>query len=164
MSFRPAFGFLQQVRRNLTTVPPSTIASATNAVSSASPAVTEAAQAAVKPPRQQFLGEVVGTKMQKTIKVRVAKVRIHPVIQKPVVSHKVFFAHDAKERCVVGDYVRIDSCNKISKHKNFTLGAIIKPARRFVDDDGKVHTQKQEGVGKVDISIKAKEAKGLEGM
>ncbi|KAI8590961.1 hypothetical protein BDZ88DRAFT_412918 [Geranomyces variabilis] len=121
-------------------------------------------EAVAAAPRQSFLGEVVGTKMQRTIKVRVPKVKIHPIVQKPVTYHKTFFAHDAKERCVVGDYVRIDSCQKISKKKNFTLGAIIKPAARYVEEDGTVHTQKAPGVGEVDRLAKAKEVKGIEHM
>ncbi|KAI8816804.1 uncharacterized protein EV422DRAFT_489700, partial [Fimicolochytrium jonesii] len=91
---------------------------------------------------QSFIGEVIGTKMQKTIKVRVAKTRIHPVVQKPVVIHKNFLAHDEESTCVVGDVVRIDSCNKLSRRKFFTLGEIVKPAARYVDEEGVLHTQK----------------------
>ncbi|KNC98376.1 mitochondrial 37S ribosomal protein MRPS17 [Spizellomyces punctatus DAOM BR117] len=115
----------------------------------------------VRPPRQMFYGEVIGTAMQKTIKVRVARPRIHPVVQKPITFHKTFLAHDEHERCVVGDWVRIDSCQKISKRKNFTLGEIVAPASRYTDADGKLHTQRQTGVQEVDKVAKLKESKHL---
>ncbi|KAJ3097482.1 hypothetical protein HDU97_004849 [Phlyctochytrium planicorne] len=93
---------------------------------------------------QSFMGLVVGTAMQKTIKVRVARPRIHPLVQKPVIYHKNFLVHDGEEKCVVGDWVRIDSCKKISKLKNFTLGEIVRPAAKYVDEFGKLHTQAQK--------------------
>jgi ribosomal protein S17 len=57
-------------------------------------------------PRQSFLGVVIGTKAQKTIKVRVERNVIHPIVMKNVVSHKNFLVHDPNEDCVVGDIVR----------------------------------------------------------
>jgi small subunit ribosomal protein S17 len=54
--------------------------------------------------------------------------------------HKNFLAHDEKEECVVGDYVKIQSCKKRSKRKSFALSEIIKPAQRFVDSNGTLHT------------------------
>ncbi|KAI9331347.1 hypothetical protein BDR26DRAFT_824490 [Obelidium mucronatum] len=80
--------------------------------------------------------------MQKTIKVRVAKTRMHPVVLKPVTTHKNFLVHDAKEECVLGDWVQIDSCRKLSKTKNFELAAIVKPAERFLEKEtGILHSQ-----------------------
>jgi small subunit ribosomal protein S17 len=64
-------------------------------------------------------GVVIGTHMQKTIKVRVEKVKMHPVVLKPIRYHVNFIAHDEKETAVVGDVVRIDeSPRKISKTKS----------------------------------------------
>ncbi|KAJ3345006.1 hypothetical protein HDU91_007492 [Kappamyces sp. JEL0680] len=86
-------------------------------------------------------GYVIGTAMQKTIKVRVENIKVHPVVQKPVRYHKNFLAHDETEQCVVGDYVRIDECAKLSKLKHFTLGEVVRPAKRVVDPFGKLHTE-----------------------
>ena len=86
-------------------------------------------------------GYVIGTAMQKTIKVRVEKIKIHPVVKKPVRYHKNFMAHDAKEVCVVGDYVKIDAGTKFSRHKNFKLAEIVRPAQRVKDHLGVVHSQ-----------------------
>ncbi|KAI9363413.1 hypothetical protein DFJ73DRAFT_811095 [Zopfochytrium polystomum] len=87
------------------------------------------------------MGIVVGTHMAKTIKVRTAKSRMHPVVLKPVVKHKNILAHDETESCVVGDWVRIDSCRQISKTKRYTLGDIVRPAARYVDEFGVMHSQ-----------------------
>ncbi|KAI9197161.1 uncharacterized protein BJ171DRAFT_446605 [Polychytrium aggregatum] len=89
-----------------------------------------------------LFGEVVGTKMQKTVKVRVANTKMHPIIQKPVTIHRNVFAHDETEQCVVGDYVRIDHCQQKSKNKHYTLGEIVLAAKRAQDSTGKLHTQR----------------------
>ncbi|KAJ3157496.1 hypothetical protein HK101_001441 [Irineochytrium annulatum] len=76
----------------------------------------------------QVFGQVVGTKMQRTIK--------------PVIYHKTYFAHDEEEKCVVGDWVRIDACMRLSKNKTFTLGEIVRAAARYTDGEtGKTHSQ-----------------------
>ncbi|KAJ3234446.1 mannosyl-oligosaccharide alpha-1,2-mannosidase [Chytriomyces hyalinus] len=105
-------------------------------------AASDMATKVVKP-AQQFFGLVVGAKqMMKTIKVRVARTRMHPVVLKPVTTHKNFLVHDANEQCVLGDWVRIDSCRKLSKNKNFQLGEIVTPAARFVEEEtGIMHSQ-----------------------
>ncbi|KAJ3064887.1 hypothetical protein HDU98_011756 [Podochytrium sp. JEL0797] len=108
-----------------------------------SSAISHALTPAVTKPAQTFFGLVIGAKqMQKTIKVRVAKTRMHPVVMKPVTTHKNFLVHDGDEKCVVGDWVRIDSCRKFSKNKNFELGDIVKPAARFFEEEtGILHSQ-----------------------
>ena len=92
-------------------------------------------------PGQSFIGLVVGTAMNKTIKVRIEKIKMHPLVQKPVKRHVNFLVHDEKEDAVVGDVVRIDSCKKLSKRKSFALAEIVQPAARFTDEYGKVHSQ-----------------------
>jgi small subunit ribosomal protein S17 len=49
-------------------------------------------------------------------------------------------AHDENESCVIGDYVKIDPTRKISKHKNFVLSEIVRPAQRAVDQTGTLHS------------------------
>jgi hypothetical protein len=48
----------------------------------ASAATIPASTSSVKGSVPSFVGQVIGTAMQKTIKVRVAKSKIHPVVQK----------------------------------------------------------------------------------
>lgn len=50
-------------------------------------------------------------------------------------------AHDEKEVCVVGDFVRIDASRKWSKNKNFKLGEIVRPAQRVMDAEGNLHSE-----------------------
>jgi small subunit ribosomal protein S17 len=92
-------------------------------------------------PGQSFIGTVIKTAMQKTVTVQVERTKIHPLVLKPMKFHKKFLVHDPQSQMVVGDIVRIDSCKKISKRKNFTLGEILVPAQRF-EFNGKLHTQK----------------------
>ncbi|KAI8810378.1 hypothetical protein BJ742DRAFT_659893, partial [Cladochytrium replicatum] len=92
---------------------------------------------------QSFLGEVIKLSSQKTVKVLVAREKIHPVAQKPIVKHKNFLVHDPESKSVVGDIVRIDSlASKIGKKKNFVLAQITVPAARFFEDEtGQMFTQ-----------------------
>ncbi|CAG8756395.1 30S ribosomal protein S17 [Gigaspora rosea] len=83
--------------------------------------------------RQNFFGIVVGTAMQKTVKVRVARQFVHPIVRKIITRHKKFLAHDEKEICSLGDVVRIEACRPISKRKSFTVAEIIRPARTWTD-------------------------------
>ncbi|KAL3896502.1 MAG: hypothetical protein SGCHY_004036 [Lobulomycetales sp.] len=101
-------------------------------------------ESGLKVPRQEFTGVVIGTKAQRTVKVRVERNNIHPVVLKNVVSHKNFLVHDPEEACVVGDLVKCVSCLKVSKRKNFVVGEIVKPAERYADSTGKLHTQAAE--------------------
>ncbi|KXS12655.1 nucleic acid-binding protein [Gonapodya prolifera JEL478] len=83
-----------------------------------------------------FVGEVVSAgKMMKTVKVRIARQRLHPVVLKWVTYHKTFFVHDPESQLVVGDIVRIAPCNRISKHKHFRLEEIVRPAQRYLDSE-----------------------------
>lgn len=50
-------------------------------------------------------------------------------------------AHDEKEVCVVGDYVKIDASKKWSKMKNFTLAEIVRKAQRVKDSSGNLLSQ-----------------------
>ncbi|KAI9009154.1 hypothetical protein DFJ74DRAFT_596351, partial [Hyaloraphidium curvatum] len=86
-----------------------------------------------------FVGMVVGTAMQKTAKVRVAHQRLHPIVKKAgtvVTKHKNFLCHDETERCVVGDEVVIESCQRVSKRKHFVVVDIVTPAARYTDEEG----------------------------
>ena len=93
----------------------------------------------------KMIGEVIGTKNQKTIKVRVEKIKMHPLVNKPVIRHKNYQVHDSLETCVVGDIVSIKPCPKISKTKTFQLHEVVTPAKRYTDPEtGKLYSQKAE--------------------
>ena len=58
--------------------------------------------------RKERTGEVVSSKMQKTIVVSVKRRFPHPQFKKVVTSFKKFYAHDEKSEAKVGDIVRIE--------------------------------------------------------
>lgn len=82
-------------------------------------------------PRGSLVGEVVSTRMQKTVNVAVDRYRIVPKIRKRVRYTRKFFAHDEEEVANVGDLVMITPCHRMSKKKHFMLREIIRPKEQL---------------------------------
>ena len=57
--------------------------------------------------RTEKIGNVVSTKMQKTIVVEVEMRKTHPKYKRVIKSSKKFYAHDEQNTARVGDVVRI---------------------------------------------------------
>jgi small subunit ribosomal protein S17 len=72
-------------------------------------------------PRKELVGKVVSNKMQKTVVVAVESYFPHPRYEKQIVKTKKFKAHDAEDKCQLGDRVRIQECVPISKDKHFQV-------------------------------------------
>lgn len=89
-------------------------------------------------------GIVIKTCNDKTIAVRVPKLSIHPLINKPIMKHVRYQVHDEFEKCVIGDIINIIPSEKsYSKFKKHELYQIIKPAIQYKDEiDGQLYTQK----------------------
>ena len=68
-------------------------------------------------PKRILKGVVVSDKADKTVVVRVERRLMHPLYKKFISKSKKFSAHDAENRCKVGDKVRIQECPPISKSK-----------------------------------------------
>jgi small subunit ribosomal protein S17 len=89
---------------------------------------------AVKPPaavrgkRKERVGEVVSSKMAKTIVVRVERRFPHPQFKKIVTAYKKFYAHDEKNEAKVGDTVRIEETRPLSKLKHWRLVEVVERA------------------------------------
>ncbi len=66
-------------------------------------------------------GIVVSDKADKTVTVRVDRRVKHPLYKKYILRSKKYAAHDAENRCKVGDTVRIRECRPISKNKCFEV-------------------------------------------
>jgi small subunit ribosomal protein S17 len=90
-------------------------------------AETKAAPAANK---NEKVGEVVSTKMTKTIVVQVTRRVPHPLYKRIVTKRNKFYAHDEQQTAKVGDVVRIIESRPLSKTKRWALGEVI---RRAVD-------------------------------
>jgi small subunit ribosomal protein S17 len=72
------------------------------------------------PPRQ-LQGRVVSDKMQKTVVVKVERIKHHPKYKKRYKVHKKYKAHDEKGECRVGDMVVIQESRPISKEKHWIV-------------------------------------------
>jgi small subunit ribosomal protein S17 len=76
--------------------------------------------------RNEKVGHVVSTKMQKTIVVAVEMRKAHPKYKRIVRSTKKFYAHDEQGSARVGDMVRIRETRPLSKLKRWTLDEIVR--------------------------------------
>jgi small subunit ribosomal protein S17 len=75
--------------------------------------------------RKERVGEVLPSKMAKTIVVRVERRFQHPRFRKIVKSYKKFYAHDEKGEAKPGDRVRIQESRPISKTKCWRLIEVV---------------------------------------
>src|SRR5580698_7530372 len=75
--------------------------------------------------RKERVGEVVSSKMAKTIVVRVQRRFPHPQFKKIVTAYKKFYAHDEKAEAKVGDTVRIQETRPLSKMKCWRLVEVV---------------------------------------
>jgi small subunit ribosomal protein S17 len=92
--------------------------------------------------KNEKVGEVVSTKMQKTIVVEVSRRVPHPLYKRIVNKRKKFYAHDEQGTAKLGDVVRIVECRPLSALKRWTLAAVIRRAA-------------QVGVAPAELDVKA---------
>jgi small subunit ribosomal protein S17 len=78
--------------------------------------------------RKERVGEVISTKMAKTIVVRVNRRFAHPRFKKVVTAYKKLYAHDEKGEAKVGDQVRIVEARPFSKLKRWRLVSVVEHA------------------------------------
>jgi small subunit ribosomal protein S17 len=78
--------------------------------------------------RKERIGEVISSKMTKTIVVRVERRFPHPRYKKVVTSYKKFYAHDEKNEAKAGDRVRIEETRPLSKLKRWRLVQVVSKA------------------------------------
>ena len=81
-----------------------------------------------KPFKNEKVGQVVSTKMAKTIVVEVSRRVPHPLYKRIVNRRKKFYAHDEEGRAKVGDVVRIIECRPLSRLKRWRLAEVIRRA------------------------------------
>ena len=81
--------------------------------------------------RQSLVGEVISTKMEKTVTVRVLREIPHPVYQKRVKRYKNYLAHVASVIPNDGDIVKISSIRPISKRKRWQVSEIVRKAAKL---------------------------------
>ena len=76
--------------------------------------------------RTEKIGNVVSTKMQKTIVVQVEMRKTHPKYKRVIKINKKFYAHDEQNSARVGDVVRIRESRPLSKLKRWTLEEVVR--------------------------------------
>jgi len=79
--------------------------------------------------RKSFVGQVISSKMDKTITVAVERRIRHPLYGKYVKKTTKFKAHDAENACGAGDVVRIMETRPLSRHKRWRLIEIVEKAK-----------------------------------
>lgn len=76
--------------------------------------------------RKTLIGQVVSTKMAKTIVVQVNRQKAHPLYQRVMSRSKKFYAHDEQQTAHVGDFVRIEETRPLSRLKRWQLIEVLK--------------------------------------
>ncbi|MBI2050037.1 MAG: 30S ribosomal protein S17 [Candidatus Staskawiczbacteria bacterium] len=72
-------------------------------------------------PKKQLKGIVVSDKMQKTVVVRVERIKEHPKYKRRYKIHKKYKAHDENKDYRVGDNVVIEETAPMSKDKHWRV-------------------------------------------
>ncbi|KAL4608412.1 28S ribosomal protein S17, mitochondrial [Arapaima gigas] len=81
-----------------------------------------------------IIGRVIGTKMQKTAKVRVTRLVLDRYLLKYYNKRKTYFAHDPLERCSVGDIVLLKALpERRTRHVRHELVEIVHKLGNVVD-------------------------------
>jgi small subunit ribosomal protein S17 len=78
--------------------------------------------------KNEKVGEVVSTKMAKTIVVEVSRRVPHPLYKRIIGKRKKFYAHDEDGKAKMGDVVRIVECRPLSKMKRWQLAEVVRRA------------------------------------
>jgi len=106
-------------------------------------ATVEAVQApaTVGARRNEKVGQVVSTKMQKTIVVEVEMRKAHAKYKRIVRSTKKFYAHDEQSSARLGDVVRIRETRPLSKLKRWSLEEIVRRSTLGQIEDAAVRTE-----------------------
>ena len=91
--------------------------------------------------KNEKVGQVVSTKMAKTIVVEVIRRVPHPLYKRIIAKKKKFYAHDETKDAKIGDVVRIVECRPLSKLKRWQLAEVVRRAA-------------QVGVQPADVDVK----------
>jgi small subunit ribosomal protein S17 len=71
--------------------------------------------------KKQLTGTVISNKMQKTVVVRVERLKEHPKYKRRFKVSKNYKAHNEKGEYKIGDKVIIEECRPISKEKKWRV-------------------------------------------
>jgi len=77
-------------------------------------------------PKKVYTGEVVSSKMSKTVVVAVTRLTQHPRYKKTIKKIARFKAHDEENQCKQGDQVSIIESRPLSKDKRWQVLDIVR--------------------------------------
>jgi small subunit ribosomal protein S17 len=81
--------------------------------------------------RQSLVGQVISTKMNKTVNVKVTRIISHPIYHKKVNRFKNYLAHVSSVVPKNGDIVKINSIKPLSKLKRWQVSQIIRTTNKL---------------------------------
>ena len=85
--------------------------------------------------RSTKIGQVVSTKMNKTIVVQTIMKKSHPLYRRVVAKAKRFYAHDENNTARVGDFVEIEETRPMSKLKRWRLKNVIQKTKLVAGEE-----------------------------
>lgn len=88
-------------------------------------------------PRKELVGKVVSNKMDKTVVVAVHSTSPHSKYEKQINQTTKFKAHDAENKCQIGDDVRIQECRPLSREKRWLVVGIGEAAKLATKEESK---------------------------
>lgn len=94
--------------------------------------------------KNEKVGEVVSTRMNKTIVVLVTRRVQHPFYKRVVTRKKKFYAHDDRNEARVGDIVRVVECRPLSRLKRWRLSEVIRRAPEVMVEEKADETEAAE--------------------
>ena len=74
---------------------------------------------------KELIGEVVSDKMDQTFVVLVKSVKMHPIYKKRFVVRKKYYAHNAENKAVLGNTVKLRLVKPISRLKRWNIIEIL---------------------------------------
>ena len=78
--------------------------------------------------KKVLVGRVLSNRMDKSVVVQVERTRRHRLYGKVVTTRRKFKAHDADNRCEIGDLVRIIESRPLSREKRWMVSEILERA------------------------------------
>jgi len=72
-------------------------------------------------PKKQLTGIIISDKMEKTLVVKVERVKEHPKYKRRYKIHKKYKAHNENVECNIGDKIIIEEATPISKDKKWKV-------------------------------------------
>ena len=89
------------------------------------PAPASEAAKPTKPRQKTMVGRVTSNKMDKTVVVRVEKIKRHRIYHRNMRILTKYMAHDEENACGIGDLVRIVETRPLSKNKRWRVAEIL---------------------------------------